>query len=174
MLTNRLKARDGFTLGEVIAVLAIVAIISAVIISRSGSFSADLPAQTEILKTHLRYAQNLGMSGSTPANIYGIKCDTNFYWLFKGTNPDANIVPLLDDPRYDTGSDGKLNLSEKKIDIATAFTLFFDERGIPYTAYTDENTNTPLASDYSIVVQPDGAASPTETITVTQHTGFIP
>jgi MSHA pilin protein MshC len=171
---NRLKAHDGFTLGEVIVVLVIVAIISAVIISRSGSFSADLPAQTEILKTHLRYAQNLGMSGGTPADIYGIRCDTNFYWLFKGIDPDANIVPLLDDPRYDTGNNGKLDLSEKNIDINTAFTLFFDDYGIPYTAYTDENTNTPLASDYTIIVRPDGGASPTETIIITQHTGFIP
>lgn len=171
---NHLKAHDGFTLGEIIAVLAIVAIVSAVIISRSGSFSADLPAQTEILKTHLRYAQNLGMSGSSTADVYGIKCDTNFYWLFKGTDPDANIVPLLDDSRYDTGNDYKLDLSEKKIDINTAFTLFFDDYGIPYTAYSDENTNTPLASDYTIIVRPDGEANPTETITVTQHTGFIP
>ena len=173
---NRLKAHDGFTLGEVITVLAIIAIISAVIISRTGSFSADLPAQTEILKAHLRYAQNLGMSGSSPSDIYGIKCDTNFYWLFKGTDPDTNtnIVPLLDDSRYDTGDDGKLNLSEKKIDINAAFTLFFDDHGIPYTAYTDEDTNTPLASDYNIIVQPEGEASPTETITITQHTGFIP
>ena len=171
---NRLKAHDGFTLGEVIAVLAILAIISAVIISRSGSFSADLPAQTEILKAHLRYAQNLGMSGDTPADIYGIRCDTNFYWLFKGIDPNANIVPLLDDHRYDTGNDGKLDLSEKNIDINTAFTIFFDNYGVPYTAYTNENTNTPLASDLSVIVRPDGEASPTETITITQLTGFIP
>ena len=174
MLINRLKAQDGFTLGEVTAVLVIIAIVSAIIISRSGSFSADLPAQTEILKTHLRYAQNLGMSGGTPTDVYGIKCDTNFYWLFKGTDPDANIVFLLDDPRYDTNDDGKLNLSVKNIDITTAFTIFFDDHGIPYTAYTDENTNTPLASDFTIIVRPDGEASPTETITITQHTGFIP
>ena len=171
---NRLKAHDGFTLVEVIMVLAIITIISVVIISRSGSFSADLPAQTEILKTHLRYTQNLGMSSGRPAEIYGITCDTNFYWLFKGIDPDANIVTLLDDPRYDTNNDDKLNLSVKNIDITTAFTIFFDDRGIPYTAYTDENTNTPLASDFTIIVRPDGEASPTETITITQHTGFIP
>ena len=168
---NRLIANDGFTLGEVITVLAIIAIISAVIISRTGSFSADLPAQTEILKAHLRYAQNLGMSGSTPADIYGIKCDTNFYWLFKGTNPDTNIVPLLDDPRYDTGDDGKLDLSEKNIDI-TAFEIFFDQRGIPYTRYVSATDNDPLEeSDFDIVVSLDGD---NETITITQYTGFIP
>ncbi len=168
------KPIHGFSLVEVIAVLAILVIISTIIISRSGSFKTDLPAQTEILKTHLRYAQNLGMSGNSPADIYGIKCDANFYWMFKGIDPDANLVFLLDDRRYDTNSDGKLDLSEKNIDITTAFTIFFDDHGIPYTAYTDENTNTPLASDFSIIVRPDGLAGPTETITVTQHTGFIP
>jgi len=171
---NGFKAPDGFTFVEVIAVLVMLVIVSALVVSRSGSFSADLPAQTEILKTHLRYAQNLGMSGDTPADIYGIKCDTNFYWLFKGLDPDANIVSLMDDHQYDTGNDGKLNLSEKNIDINTAFTIFFDGHGIPYTAYTDENTNTPLTSDFSVIVQPDGEASPTETITITQLTGFIP
>jgi len=171
-----LKSEDGFSLVEVVAVLVIIAIISAVIISKSGSFSTstDLFSQTEILKTHLRYAQTMGMSGTTTDGIFGIKCDTSYYWMFKGIDSDTNIVSLPDDQRYNTNNDGKLDLGKKKIDIASDFKLYFDQRGIPYTAYTDETTNTPLAADFSIILRPVGEASPTETITITQHTGFIP
>ena len=77
------KNKNGFSLVEVITVLAILAIISTVIISQSGSFSADLVSQTEILKAHLRHAQALGMSGADSSDVFGIKCDGSFYWMFK-------------------------------------------------------------------------------------------
>ncbi len=170
------KNKNGFTLFEVITVLAILVIISTVIISQSGSFSTDVGSQTDILRGHLRHAQALGMSGSDSSDVFGIKCDTAFYWMFKGTDPDvpANIIMLPDDQQYNTNNDGKLDLAEKKIAIGTAFTVFFDERGIPYSAYTNEATNTPYAADLAINVTPAGEAAPVETITVTQHTGFIP
>ena len=76
---------------------------------------------------------------------------------------------LPDHQRYNTGNDGKLDLSEKKISI-TEFTVFFDERGIPYSSYD----TTPYALDLVINVTPAGEAGPVETITVTPHTGFIP
>ena len=170
------KNKNGFTLVEVIVALVIIAIVSTVIISRSGSFSTDLVSQTEILKTHIRHAQALGMTGTDASDIFGIKCDTSFYWMFKGIDPDvlANIIILPDDQRYNTGNDGKLDLAEKKIAIGTVFTVFFDQRGIPYSAYTDASTNTSLVSDLTINVTPAGEVSPTEPIIITQHTGFIP
>ena len=114
------------------------------------------------------------MGGTDASAIFGIKCDTNFYWMFKGIDPDSNIMWLPDNQDYNTNNDNKLDLNKKKVDTASAFTLFFDHRGIPYSAYTDETSNTPLSSDLSINLTPDGAGSPIETITVTQHTGFIP
>jgi len=171
---NRLNEPDGFSLLEVIAVLVIIIIISGIVISRSGSFSADVSVQTEILRTHLRHAQTLGMTGSGASDIFGIKCDTAFYWMFKGNDPDSNFIMLPDDQQYNTGNDGKLNIAQKKIAIATAFTVFFDQRGIPYSAYTDETTNTPYASDLTINVTPLGGAPPIESITLTPFTGFIP
>jgi prepilin-type N-terminal cleavage/methylation domain-containing protein len=168
------KNKNGFSLVEVIAVLAILAIISMVIISQSGSFSTDVGSQADILRGHLRHAQALGMTGSDSIDVFGIKCDSSFYWMFKGNDPDLNIIMLPDDQRYNTNNDGKLGLAEKKIAIGTAFTVFFDERGIPYSAYTNEAVNTPYAADLLINVTPAGKAAPVETITVTQHTGFIP
>ena len=170
----RPKVIGGFTFVEVTAVLVILAIISTTIISRSGSFSTDLTSQTEILKTHLRYAQTLGMSGSDANDIFGIKCDAGFYWMFKGTDPDNNIIMLLDDQQYNTNNDGKLDLNRKKIAIGTPFTVLFDQRGIPYTSYTNESTNTPFSEDLLINITPAGEAAPVESITLTLHTGFIP
>lgn len=173
-MLSRLKSIHGFSLVEVIAVLVILIIVSAVIVSQSGTYSTDLVTQTEILKTHLRYAQSMSMASVDPTGIFGIKCDTAFYWAFQGTDPDANIIQLLDDQRYNTNNDNKLDLSEKKIDISVPYTIYFDHSGIPYSAYTSATVNTPLASDLAIVLTPDGEVTPTETITVTQHTGFIP
>lgn len=165
---------DGFTFVEVIVVLVIIVIISAVIVSRSGSFSNDLVSQTDILKTHLRHAQALGMTGTDSSDVFGIKCDAAFYWMFKGNDPDLNILMLPDDPQYNSNNDGKLNLSRKKIAIADAFTVFFDQRGIPYSSYTDQTNSTPYTEDLLIAVTPAGEAAPVETITVTMHTGFVP
>lgn len=173
-MLSHYKNIHGFSLVEVIAALVIIVIISTIIISQSGSFSADLVSQTDILRTHLRHAQALGMAGSDASSVFGIKCDTAFYWMFKGNDPDINIVALPDDPRYNTNGDDKLDLAQKKIAVGTAFTVFFDERGIPYSSYTSESAKTPYAEDLLIQVTPAGEASPVETITVTQHTGFIP
>lgn len=165
---------DGYTFVEVLIVMVIIAIVSAVIITRSSDLSTGLVSQSEIMKTHIRYAQTLAMSAGG-SDVYGIKCsaDTDEYWLFQGSNPDGNIIQLTDDPSYDTDGDDKLELASKKIQ-ASAFTVYFDERGIPYSAYTDKSTNTPLTSDLAIVLTPAGEASPTQTITVTELTGFIP
>lgn len=168
------KNKNGFSLTEVTVTLVIIAIISTIIISKSGAFSTDLVSQTEILKTHFRHAQALGMTGTDSSDIFGMKCDTAFYWMFKGNDPDDNIIMLPHDRRYNTGNDDKLDLVEKKIAIGTAFTVFFDQRGIPYSAYTDASTNTPLASDLTVNVTPLGEVSPTEPVIITQLTGFIP
>jgi len=47
----------GFTMIEIVVVLIILAVVSTVIVYRPTTTSNDLIAQTEILKSHLRYAQ---------------------------------------------------------------------------------------------------------------------
>ena len=167
------KSIDGFSLVEVIAVLVIIVVTSAIIISRPGRFSNDLVSQTEVLKSHLRYAQSMGMGGADSSDIFGIKCDSGFYWMFKGNNPDSNIIMLPDDQRYNTNNDGKLDLAEKKIAIGTAFTVFFDQRGIPYSSYPDMAAATPYPGELSILVTPAAPTGAVETITITPLTGFI-
>ena len=167
MINHDVKEDSGFTLVEVVLVMVIIFIISAIIITRSTDLSTGLISQTEIMQTHLRYSQTLAMS-SGGSDVFGIKCDANKYWLFH-TDPDnnANILKLTDDASY-MDADDKLDLTAKKIQ-ASAFTVFFDDRGIPYSP----DMNTPLTSDLTITVTPLGGGS-TQTITITELTGFIP
>ena len=173
-MMNRLKGSRGFTLIEIILAMVIIVIISTIIITRSSDLSTGLISQTEIMKTHLRYAQTLAMSAGG-SDVFGIRCSAspNKYWLFKGTDPDSNVMSLTDDAAYDIDNDDRLDLVQKDIQ-AGAFTVFFDHRGIPYSAYTDETSNTPLSPDLTISVTPTGEVSPVETITITELTGFVP
>jgi hypothetical protein len=55
----------------------------------------------------------------------------------------------------------------------TAFTVFFDVNGRPYTAYTDETTNTTVSAPLSITVDSIPAGNP-GTFEIAPETGFIP
>jgi MSHA pilin protein MshC len=167
----RLKGSKGFTLLEIILVMAIIVIVSTIIIARARDLSTGLISQTDLMKTHIRYAQTLAMSAGG-SDVYGIKCSANKYWLFH-TDPDinANIMKLTDDASY-MDADDKLVLAEKNIQ-AINFTILFDDRGIPYSSYTDETNNTPLSTDLNITVSTVGGGA-TQTITITELTGFIP
>jgi prepilin-type N-terminal cleavage/methylation domain-containing protein len=169
-MANHLKEDSGFTLIEVILVMVIITLISTVVITRSRDLSTGLISQSDIMKTHLRYAQTLAMSAGG-SDIFGVNCDANKYWLFKGAAPDSNILKLTDDASY-IDADDKLDLAPKNIQAST-FTVFFDNRGIPYSTYTDETSNIPLSPDLTVSVTPTGEASPIQTITITELTGFI-
>jgi hypothetical protein len=61
-------------------------------------------------------------------------------------------------------------ISESDIGVTLSdFTIFFDRIGKPYTAYTSETVNTPLASQLTISV----TAGDTRSITITPETGLI-
>ena len=62
----------GFTPLEVLVVLIIIGIISVMVIGRSDIGQTDLLAQTEVIKSHIRYAQSLSMNSD---RIWGINCD---------------------------------------------------------------------------------------------------
>lgn len=172
-MTNHLKESRGFTLIEVILVMVIIVIVSILIITRSRNLSTGLTGQTEILRTHLRYAQTLAMSAGG-SDVFGISCSAspNEYWLFRGNDPNSNILQLTDDASYDIDADDRLDLAEKNVQVS-AFTIYFDSRGIPYSAYTDASSNTPQSPDLTITVSPLGGGA-SQTITITELTGFIP
>ena len=170
-----IKNNRGFTLIEMVVVMLIIGIISAVVISRLMDTSVELIAQTDVIKTHLRYAQSMAMSDNS---VWGIFCDGNrYYWLYNNGNI-ANMVGL---PGEDKDSEDKYRIDFtvsadqdprwQHVDTIEAFTLSFDDRGIPHT---DASATVKLTSDhdYSQITVSSGGKS--KRITIAPNTGFIP
>lgn len=153
---HRRSDAAGFTLAEIVAVVFILSISSAIIVSRFFFSSTDLIAQTEVIKSHLRYAQARAMNSET---VWGIQCDGSAYWLFQ--NADANNKVLLPGEKS-----SEPLLADKGIQLAS-FTLAFDSWGKPYS---DAAATQLLAADRTLIVS-DGVQQ--RTITITRNTGFI-
>ncbi|PKN77502.1 MAG: hypothetical protein CVU52_00030 [Deltaproteobacteria bacterium HGW-Deltaproteobacteria-10] len=168
------NGNKGFTMIEIIAVMIIMGILAAIAISRSVNYDAEVYTSADALKSHLRYAQTMAMNYSytaTAPGVWGISGTTNSYWLFEGTSA-AIVRPLPEDDTF-INTD-RINLTAKKVKLTAGFTVYFDNRGIPYTAYTSATTNTPLATTLTINVQPISATTPNIAVTITPLTGYIP
>jgi prepilin-type N-terminal cleavage/methylation domain-containing protein len=157
-MMDKLSERSGFTLIEAIAVLVLIAIVSAVAISRGVMTNeADLQAEINTLKSHLRYSQQLAMNDITPTDAtsalyssrtkWGIKIDDGgtSYTLVKYV-ADAPVTHNLPLPNESSATHDFSPIT------ATPVTILFDEWG------------SPSATSISF-----GG----ETITITANTGFI-
>ncbi len=89
-------SQKGFTLLEIIAMLVVLGILTAVAVSRINNFDAEVVTGADTLKAHLRYAQTMAMNSNpnapSDATVWGINCSGSTYWLFNGTNPGDNIT----------------------------------------------------------------------------------
>jgi MSHA pilin protein MshC len=153
----------GFTPLEVLVVLIIIGIISMIVVGRSDIGQTDLMAQTEVIKSHIRYAQSRSMNSD---KIWGIRCDAigPSYWLFVDGDPDD-----INHQRKLPGEESyTVDLSQYKLTLTTA-TLSFDTRGRPCD---DDDGTQPLVNDLSLTLSANDGA--TTTIRITRNTGFIP
>ena len=160
MLTN---SKRGYTFFEIMVVLIMASIVLVIIISRLSTTEVELAAQTEVIKTHLRYAQASAMSTDT---VWGLHCDNaSTYWLFRDGNIANRIhLPAEDNNSIDLGSDG-FSLE--------AFTLSFDSWGIPYTdaGATAGQELTAASAEADITLTYGGNS---KTISIAPETGFVP
>ena len=153
IISERLRQNNGFTLIEVIAVLVIIAIISAVVVVR-GISTADVNLQAEVdtLKAHLRYAQYLALNENDTDNSgnlvrWGIDVDTSSYTLIKDVNGTPQPSPFnLPNESSATHSFTPISASDT--------TVLFDQWGSPGVTNID--------------ITLDG-----KTITITAETGYI-
>lgn len=163
-----INGNRGFTVIEIIAILIIIAVIATIVIGGMiGVSDTSKVAQQNVIKNHLRYAQSTAMKRGA---IWGIKCNGADYWLFQTNAPDtpSNQIALPGEGTV------KVTLANKKVTMS-AFTVFFDAKGKPYTAYTDAVANTPVsaANPLSITINSIPAGAP-GTFGITPETGFIP
>jgi prepilin-type N-terminal cleavage/methylation domain-containing protein len=155
------RDQQGFTPMEVVVVLIIIGIVSVMIIGRSDIGQTDLLSQTEVVKSHIRYAQSRSMNSD---RIWGIHCEDSgkTYWLFVDGDP-ANQKRVLPGEESDT-----VDLIPYQLTL-TPTTFTFDDRGRPCS---DTNGSIPQANDISLLMSSGGGA--TTTITITRNTGFVP
>ena len=150
---------SGFTLVEIVSVIVILSIISAVAASRFCFSDSNLGAQTEAIKVYLRYAQVRSMNNTE--SVWGIRCAGTSLWLYK----DGDTTNRVRLPGEDSDT---VNLDEKGISMAE-FTLSFDSSvGKPCT---DAAAETEQNADRTLTVNSDAKSS---NITITKNTGFIP
>lgn len=139
-----LRGASGFTMMEVIAVLVLLGIMSAILFSHANNsgVEAELSGAADVVKSHLRFAQTKAMNSDLS---WGINFSGATYTL-----QDANAVtaPLPTDlPQGVTFS-------------STVNPLMFDTRW-----------GSPGSSGITVTVSKGGIDT---TITVTANTGFIP
>ena len=174
------KTKNGFTMIEIITVLVILGILAIVTVSRMTNYNVEVYTGTDVLKEHLRYAQTIAMNYSPtvrdgnrvgvimmPVTEQAIGC------LKEQTRSDIHFLP--EDSKYVTG-DGRINLTAKRIRLNGGFTIYFDNHGIPYTAYTNSTTNNPLdpnGTGLAIIMTSLSGSNP-QNINITPLTGFIP
>jgi MSHA pilin protein MshC len=150
----------GFSMIEMVIVLIVMAIMGTFIMSRATTTGNDLIAQTEILKSHLRYAQIKAMN-DTDVNVpgrWGIHLPNNSSYELYRNNTIAN------DPLYGDilpGETAQTHTLPSGVTVSTNCvnsTCKFDEWGSP-GATTLTMTLTQGTS--------------TSIISITRNTGFV-
>jgi prepilin-type N-terminal cleavage/methylation domain-containing protein len=142
--------KTGFTMIEIVAVLLILGIIAAVVVSRMADTTPyDLSSQMEVVKAHLRLAQSRAMGSSSP---WGINfTTTTTYYLFQDVGSTTPVQLLGED-------NATVNLTTKQ----SGLTINSAPQRITFDAYGSPGTTT-------VTVTTNGG-----NITVTKNTGFIP
>lgn len=153
----------GFTLIEVIAVLLLFAIVSAIVVSRMMSTGAvAVETQAEVLKSHIRYVQMRAMNADADKTAisacdasFGISLSANSYFIFR--NCDKTLKVFL--PGADTS-----DVTISSAALSPAADVTFDRWGRPCS---DLNGLTPYSEDKVFILG-------SKTIRITKNTGFVP
>jgi len=156
-----LKGKRGFTLVEAIAVLMILGILSAVVVSRVSSTTAyNLYAEFDQFKTNFRFVQVKALSDN--GCVWGLSIDvgTGSYTLVGGGN-----LPLEGAAMHSTINNG-VTIS------AAPAAIYFDDYGIPYTSLANCNagSGSAMADTTITMTEPSGGS---KSIIVTANTGYL-
>lgn len=155
MLLN-IRNNHGFTWIELIVVMVIMGIISAVIISTMATSNNELIAATESVKAHLRYAQSRAMSTSS-----------NWYFQFDAA-PSPGQYTLFQVGKGSRVFPGESTTTlplEKGMTLNGTPIVLFDHLGRPFT----DTAGTVAQSGIRTII-----TSAAGNIDIKPETGFIP
>ncbi|HWR02518.1 MAG TPA: prepilin-type N-terminal cleavage/methylation domain-containing protein [Humidesulfovibrio sp.] len=147
----------GFTLVEVITVLLIIGILSALIATRGNTLNSDLPARMSEVRAQLRYIQLKAMKSG--ASYLALQCSNSTYWAYDTATPSTYL--LLPGEKSAT-----ISLTDKNMAM-NAFTIAFDRFGIPYSG----SPLAKLSTNATITITAGGQS---DSLYVTPETGFVP
>jgi Tfp pilus assembly major pilin PilA len=191
---RRANKDEGFTLIEIVLVLVVLFIISAVtlmVVNANKTMGSEpLIAETDGLIASLRYAQIQSLNENASAN-WGINfaSDSTSYTLYKNglaatdTNGNPIMIPVkkfskptdIFRPFYDPDTPScpkNCHKMDSKVTITSGSgtTVTFDKWGIPV-----DGTGVALLVNMEIKLSQGTDPNRTETtITITRNTGFIP
>ena len=157
LITHR--NQSGFSFFEIIVVMVLIGVFTAVVIVRHNYQDPTLIAQAQVLKAHIRYAQMRALSSDSPWGIkYLVDGDQRSYWLYKQPATETKIV--LPGETKDL-----VRLDQTGIFIAQgAFQIEFDNWGRPSSSLSGDGT---LILDLT-------KSDESEQLIITKNTGFIP
>jgi len=155
---------QGFTLIELISVLIIIGIGSAIAVTRfSSSDIRALHEEVAILKAHLRYAQTRAMSDNVPWGIDFLTSTSYRLQRNTGTVGNAATESILPNERTATRTITS-GVTVYITGAGTYFDVFGSPGNLPDSAiFTDANKTITLSG-----------GSNSKDITITRSTGFIP
>lgn len=164
----------GFTIIEIVVVMVLMSIITAVVLGRSITTSeVDVVGQTDKIRNHLRYAQAMAMKRSD--TVWGVEFPAGQYAFFSGTGQQKQQL-LLPGGEYSGGdtfikySDLGVSITMSGLPSPNTSAVIFDRIGKPYAAYTDAANNVPLVAPVTITVS---AGTDSRDIQITPETGLI-
>lgn len=156
------RLRTGFTLVEIVVVLAVLGILAISVLNRFESKNLQALAEADALRAVLRYAQARAM-----ADVYtwGVSFNSTSYSLFSN-NPSQTGHAL-------PGQGSSTHTLTSGVTLSGTSPIIFDWRGQPVTGYvTTAGGSATAATGYqNITVTESGGSAG---ITVTPYTGFVP
>ena len=167
------RQANGFTLLEIVAVLALIGIFAVIAIVQHDASDASLVAQTQVFVSHLRFAQNRSMNSDVTWGIayhHGASDQDHYYALFRDGNPsETALLPGQSEHRVPLG---KMDIAVESAAGANAlaaqsFQLTFDSWGTP------ESLIAGTPSSLSTRLRLNKRGHPAQDVFITQNTGFI-
>ena len=180
-MTNMFRARArGFTMVEMVIVIVVLGILSAVAASRfvdSGNF--DAPAYAGRVKSLLRYGQKLAVAQNRP--VYASVSVSAVALCFDA----ACAVPVPAPSGANSGGaatlaacsgsgtwycEGKPQDVPLTAGVALPYTFFFDEQGRPFSGSDATGSDTSTFAGLAITI---GAGTSAQAVTVERETGYV-